>query len=77
VKACTIVVTNKGRKMVRTHFRGAHFVTVLETEVKDSETGRVLNSVISHSYDGDTLTFDEFYYDTSAVSGTAPHLKNT
>lgn len=61
MKPCTIVIKNKGRKRILSGFRGLHEVTVLETTVTDDETGRVLNTVTSHSANDDTLTFNVFY----------------
>jgi len=65
MKPCTIVVKNKGRKRIVTAMRGEEEVTMLETTVTDDETGRVLNTVISHSAYRDTLTFSVFYNDES------------
>lgn len=70
MKSCTIVVTNKGREVIYTHFRGAHEVTVLDIEVRDSETGRLLNKEISHSAERDTLTFEMFYDEARAKPRT-------
>lgn len=61
MKACTIKVANKGRELVRSEVRGDYWCTVLETTITDDESGHVLNSVISHSTDRDTLTFPVFY----------------
>lgn len=64
MKPCTIRITNKGRKLIVTGFKGAHSVTMLETVITDDETGRVLNTVTSHSDEKDTLTFSVFYDDS-------------
>lgn len=72
MKPCTITVTNTGRKTIFTRLRGEHEVTVLETVITDTESGRVLNREIRHSAERDTLTFPVFYDDRKSPQTVTP-----